>query len=67
MKFREIEKIILGDGWRRKKTNSGSHQQYVHPTKPGKVTIPKHRGDLDPRTIHSILTQAGLPDQYFPK
>ena len=59
MKFREIEKIILTDGWRLKQVR-GSHYSYVHPTKAGKVTIPNHSGDLDPRTIKSILKQAGL-------
>lgn len=59
MNFREIEQIILADGWTFKKAK-GSHHHYIHPTKPGKVTIPKHPGDLDPRTIKSILEQAGL-------
>lgn len=59
MRFREIEKIILADGWRFKNAR-GSHYSYRHPTKPGKVTIPNHSGDLDPRTIKSILRQAGL-------
>ncbi|MDD6598786.1 type II toxin-antitoxin system HicA family toxin [Anaerovibrio sp.] len=39
---------------------SGSHHQYKHPTKPGKVTIPRHIGDLDRGTVNSILRQAGL-------
>jgi len=59
MKFREIEKIILNDGWYFK-GSKGSHYQYIHHIKPGKVTIPKHSGDLDPQTIKSILKQAGL-------
>ncbi len=59
MRFREIEKMILNDGWVFKAAK-GSHYSYVHPTKPGKVTIPYHAGDLDPRTIKSILKQAGL-------
>lgn len=59
MKFREIEKIILADGWYFKNAK-GSHFFYVHPIKPGKVTIPNHRGDLDSRTVKSILKQAGL-------
>lgn len=59
MKFREIEKIILKDGWRLKKVR-GSHYQYTHPTKRGKVTIPRHAKDIDPVTINSILEQAGL-------
>ena len=40
MRFREIEKIILADGWQFKKAK-GSHYSYIHPTKPGKVSIPK--------------------------
>ena len=59
MKFREIEKIILADGWNYKNTK-GSHNHYKHPTKTGKVTIPKHSGDLDLKTVKSILEQAGL-------
>lgn len=59
MKFREIEKILLKDGWTLKEVR-GSHYQYVHPAKRGKVTIPFHKGDLDPRTIKSILQQAGM-------
>ncbi|MDR1616331.1 MAG: type II toxin-antitoxin system HicA family toxin, partial [Syntrophomonadaceae bacterium] len=34
----------MNDGWTLK-TIKGSHHQYVHPTKPGKVTIPCHSGD----------------------
>lgn len=59
MRFREIEKIILNDGWQFK-NSKGSHCQYIHSKKSGKVTIPKHSGDLDPQTIKSILKQAGL-------
>ena len=44
MRFREIEKLVLDDGWRLTDVN-GSHHQYKHPSKPGKVTIPNHRGD----------------------
>lgn len=59
MRFKEVEKIILNDGWYLK-NSKGSHNHYVHPTKKGKVTIPNHSGDLDPRTVKSILKQAGL-------
>ncbi|ARP50597.1 type II toxin-antitoxin system HicA family toxin [Caproicibacterium sp. XB2] len=59
MTFKEIEKIILNDGWTYKST-SGSHNQYIHPSKPGKVTIPKHKGDIPKGTLNSILKQAGL-------
>jgi len=59
MKFQEIERIILNDGWSLKTVN-GSHYQYEHASKPGKVTIPYHGRDIHPRTINSILKQAGL-------
>lgn len=59
MRVREIEKIIMADGWYFVK-QVGSHRQYKHPTKPGKVTIPIHSGDLDIGTVNSILKQAGL-------
>lgn len=59
MRFREVEKILFADGWYLKSTR-GSHNQYIHPTKKGKVTIPNHRGDLDIKTVNSIFKQAGL-------
>ncbi len=40
MKLREIIKLIKADGWHEIKSNSGSHKQYEHETKKGKVTIP---------------------------
>lgn len=59
MTFRELERMILQDGWIFKKS-VGSHHQYIHPVKKGKVTIPKHSGDIPKPVAHSILKQAGL-------
>jgi predicted RNA binding protein YcfA (HicA-like mRNA interferase family) len=59
MKFQEIERIILDNGWILK-TIKGSHYQYIHQTKPGKVTIPYHSGDIAPVIVKSILKQAGI-------
>lgn len=59
MRFREVERLLLDDGWKYKNSR-GSHNYYIHPTKTGKVTIPNHRGDLDMKTVKSILSQAGL-------
>lgn len=59
MRFREIEKIVKDDGWYLTDV-SGSHYQYRHLTKKGKVTIPNHRGDISQRVVNSILKQAGL-------
>ena len=59
LKPREMEKIILADGWVFK-SQEGSHRHYIHPNKPGKVTIPFHCKDLTKGTEKSILKQAGL-------
>ena len=59
MRFRELEKIIIADGWQHKKT-VGSHNHYTHPTKKGKITIPNHSGDISKAVEKSVLKQAGL-------
>jgi len=59
MKFLEIERIIKSHGWKLKAVK-GSHYQYVHASKIGKVTIPYHTGDIVPVIIKSILKQAGI-------
>lgn len=38
----------------------GSHIHYKHPTKPGKVTIVQHGGEIPQGTLNSILKQAGF-------
>jgi predicted RNA binding protein YcfA (HicA-like mRNA interferase family) len=40
---------------------SGSHKQFKHPVKAGKVTVADHGSkDIPPGTLNSILKQAGL-------
>jgi predicted RNA binding protein YcfA (HicA-like mRNA interferase family) len=59
MKVREVIKIE-DDGWYLVAVK-GSHRQYNHPHKPGRVTIAGHpRHDLAPGTLNSILKQARL-------
>lgn len=42
----------------------GSHRQFKHATKAGRVTIAGHPSDdLAPGTYNSILKQAGLKEQ----
>ena len=63
MKVREAIRLIEVDGWYLVATR-GSHRQYKHPTKPGRVTIAgKPSDDLAPGTRNSILKQAGLKEQ----
>lgn len=60
MKFREIIRLIENDGWRLIEQR-GSHRQYAHPTKPGRVTVAgKPNLDVPKGTAANILRQAGL-------
>ncbi|MCL4235658.1 MAG: type II toxin-antitoxin system HicA family toxin, partial [Deltaproteobacteria bacterium] len=57
---RDIIKVLERDGWQ-VATTRGSHRQYKHPRKPGRVTLAGHPGDeLAPGTLNSVLKQAGL-------
>jgi predicted RNA binding protein YcfA (HicA-like mRNA interferase family) len=60
MKVRHIISMIEKDGWRRVHAKGG-HRQYKHPLKKGRVTILGHENDdVHPKTLNSILKQAGL-------
>ena len=62
MKIRDIIKLIESDGWYLI-TTKGSHRQYKHTIKPGRVTIAGHpNDDLAPGTLNSILKQAKLKE-----
>lgn len=59
MTAKEILKELHKDGWIA--TNQkGSHLHLEHPTKPGKITVPKHSGDLPIGTLKNIRKTAGL-------
>jgi predicted RNA binding protein YcfA (HicA-like mRNA interferase family) len=60
MKIRDAIRLIEEDGWFVVATK-GSHRQFKHPHKSGRVTIAGHPGDdLAPATLNSVLKQAGL-------
>jgi predicted RNA binding protein YcfA (HicA-like mRNA interferase family) len=62
MKVREAIRMIEADGWFLVATR-GSHRQYKHASKPGRVTVPgKPNDDLAPGTVNSIMKQAGLKE-----
>ncbi|MFM7382441.1 MAG: type II toxin-antitoxin system HicA family toxin [Microcystaceae cyanobacterium] len=59
-KVRDLIKLVEADGWFLIDT-VGSHRQFRHPTKSGKVTIAgKLSDDVRKGTLASILRQAGL-------
>lgn len=53
-----MERILLKDGWYLYRT-VGSHYQYKHESKQGKVTIPRHCKELKTAVVYSIRKQAG--------
>jgi predicted RNA binding protein YcfA (HicA-like mRNA interferase family) len=60
MNAKQIERIKKKDGWILK-TQRGSHQQFVHPNKKGKVTIAIHgKREINLKTLKSIFAQAGI-------
>jgi predicted RNA binding protein YcfA (HicA-like mRNA interferase family) len=60
MKIRRVIKMIEKDGWALISTQ-GSHKQFKHPVKKGRVTIAGHpNDDLAKGTLNSVLKQAGL-------
>ena len=60
MKVAEALRMLHDDGWFMVQTR-GSHRQFKHPSKPGRVTVPgKPSDDLAVGTLGSILKQAGL-------
>ena len=60
MKVREGIRLVEKDGWYQVH-QVGSHRQFKHPTKLGRVTIAGTPGlDMKPGTLRSILRQAQL-------
>jgi predicted RNA binding protein YcfA (HicA-like mRNA interferase family) len=63
MKVREIIRLIEANGWYLVATR-GSHRQYKHASKPGRVTIAgKPSDDMARGTLNSVLKQAGLKEK----
>jgi predicted RNA binding protein YcfA (HicA-like mRNA interferase family) len=59
MKSREVIKALEDDGWR-EVARKGSHVQFRHPKKPGRVTVPHPARDIPVGTLRSIEKQSAL-------
>ena len=57
MKSRDVIKRLTQDGWILVHVK-GSHHQYKHPEKAGRVTVPHPKRDLPKGTLRSIFRQA---------
>lgn len=56
---RELIKLLQADDWHLQRTR-GSHNQFVHPTRSGTVTVPPPKKDLGKGLVQAIRKQAGL-------
>ncbi|MCG1018576.1 MULTISPECIES: type II toxin-antitoxin system HicA family toxin [Burkholderiaceae] len=59
MNSTHLIRLLKADGWFLAST-VGSHHQFKHASKAGKVTVPHPKKDLPMGTVRSILKQAGL-------
>ncbi len=59
MNSRDIVCELEQDGWV-EVASRGSHRQFKHPTKPGRVTVPHPKRDIPLGTLRSIEKQAGI-------
>ena len=59
MNSREIIRRLEADGWYQV-GQRGSHMQFKHPAKPGRVTVPHPEKDIPAKKLKSIERQAGV-------
>ncbi len=59
MRSRDVIRALQADGWV-EVAQTGSHKQFKHPTKPGRVTVPHPSSDLKIGTLKSIERQCGV-------
>ncbi|MBS0472035.1 MAG: type II toxin-antitoxin system HicA family toxin [Proteobacteria bacterium] len=56
---RDLVRRLKDDGLVVKRRGPGDHVQYVHPVKPGKVTVDMGARDIPMGTLRSVFRQAG--------
>ncbi|MFK0692514.1 type II toxin-antitoxin system HicA family toxin [Mesorhizobium sp. IMUNJ 23033] len=59
MKSADVIDRLLADGWF-EVARKGSHAQFKHRSKPGRVTVPHPKRDIPIGTLKSIEKQSGL-------
>lgn len=59
MRSRDVIKLMEADGWK-EVARKGSHAQFKHPVKTGRVTVTDPERDLPVGTLRSIEKQAGI-------
>lgn len=59
MNSRELIKQLENDGWTLRGVK-GSHPVFVHPGKPGHLSVPHPKSELGKGLLNKLLKQAGL-------
>jgi len=59
MRSRDVIKALKSAGWEHV-AQKGSHIQFKHPARKGRVTVPHPKHDLPVGTLKSIERQSGL-------
>jgi len=59
MDSRKIIKILKQNGWY-EITKVGSHTQFRHPERKGRITVPHPKKDIPIGTLKSIERQSGI-------
>jgi predicted RNA binding protein YcfA (HicA-like mRNA interferase family) len=59
MHSRDVIRLLEADGWK-EVARKGSHAQFKHPVKNGRVTVPHPNRDLPVGTLRSIEKQSGI-------
>ena len=59
MRSRDVIRLLEADGWK-EVAPKGSHAQFKHPVKKGRVTVPDPKRDVPVGTLRSIEKQSGI-------
>jgi predicted RNA binding protein YcfA (HicA-like mRNA interferase family) len=59
MRSRDVIRLLEADGWK-EVARKGSHAQFKHPVKKGRVTVPDPKRDVPVGTLRSIEKQSGI-------
>ena len=59
MHSRGVIRLLEADGWK-EVARKGSHAQFKHPVKKGRVAVPHPNRDLPVGTLRSIEKQSGI-------
>jgi predicted RNA binding protein YcfA (HicA-like mRNA interferase family) len=59
MRSRDVIKLLEADGWK-EVARKGSHAQFKHPLKKGRVTVPDPKRYVPVGTLRSIEKQSGI-------